>query len=94
MAALNYLNENSGLLIANLGTDKSTSVMELMRAFEVESNKVIPFRIEDRRKGDLPEYYADSHFAKSVLGWEAHYGIECMCADTWRWQSMNPNGYR
>jgi UDP-glucose 4-epimerase len=93
LAALNYFSKKSDLLILNLGTGKSVSVLELIRAFEIASGKAIPFKIVGRRSGDLPEYYADSQYAESILGWVARHDISRMCADTWRWQSMNPNGY-
>lgn len=93
MAALEYLDKKSSLLIANLGTGISTSVLELVRAFEVASKRAIPLKIVDRRNGDLPEYYADPQYAMNILGWAARHDIGRMCADSWRWQSMNPNGY-
>ena len=93
LASLDYLSNKSDLLIVNLGTGKGASVLELIRAFEVASNKVIPFKIVGRRSGDLPEYYADPQHAKNMLGWVARHDIGRMCADSWRWQSMNPNGY-
>lgn len=93
LMALECLNKDSSLLIANLGTGKSTSVLELVHAFEVASNKTIPLKFLARRDGDLPEYYADPLYAKNALGWTARYDVDRMCADTWRWQSMNPNGF-
>jgi UDP-glucose 4-epimerase len=64
-----------------------------VNAFESASKKVIPLKIVGRRNGDLPEYYANPHFAENVLSWTARYDLDRMCVDTWRWQSMNPNGY-
>jgi UDP-glucose 4-epimerase len=93
IAALEYLDKKSSLLIANLGTGKSTSVLELVRAFEVASERAIALKIVDRRSGDLPEYYADPQHAMNILNWAARHDIDRMCVDTWRWQSMNPNGY-
>jgi UDP-glucose 4-epimerase len=93
IAALNYLKNKSSLLIANLGTGKSTSVLELVRAFEIASGRAIPLKIVGRRSGDVPEYYANPQHAKNVLGWTAHYDLDRMCKDSYRWQSMNPNGY-
>jgi UDP-glucose 4-epimerase len=77
----------------NLGTGKSYSVLELVNAFEKVSKSNIPYEIVSRRPGDLPEYYANPSQAKRLIGWEAKHGLERMCEDTWRWQSMNPNGY-
>lgn len=93
IAALEYLSKNSNLIITNLGTGKSTSVKELVRAFEIASNRHIPMKIVSRRAGDLPEYYADAQYANNILGWTAYHDINRMCADSWRWQSLNPNGY-
>lgn len=93
LAALKYLNENSGILTVNLGTGKGTSVFELLKAFEKASGKNIPYEVTHRRVGDLPEYYAQADYAKEVLGWCAQYGVSRMCEDTWRWQNQNPNGF-
>jgi len=93
IAALEYLNNKSSLLIANLGTGKSTSVLELVHAFEAASKKVLPLKKVERRSGELPEYYANPQHAENVLCWTAHHDLDRMCADSWRWQSMNPNGY-
>lgn len=94
LAALKWLEKNSqSLIAANLGTGRPYSVLEMVRAFEKASGKHIPFEVTSRRSGDLSEYYADPTLAKDVLGWEAQLGIERMCADTWRWQNENPNGY-
>ncbi len=93
IACLEYLKKSAGLRVVNLGTGKSTSVLELISAFEKASNITIPYKLAARRDGDLPEYYADSQYAKKILGWQAQYGIDRMCADTWRWQSLNPKGF-
>lgn len=92
-AALNHLESAGGLAVLNLGTGRANSVLEMVRAFELASNKVIRYRIASRRSGDLPEYYADASHAKDVLGWEAKFDLKRMCEDVWRWQSMNPRGY-
>lgn len=81
------------LLTVNLGTGRPYSVLEVINAFRKVSGKPIPFDIVGRRNGDLAEYYADPSLAKTLLGWEATQGIERMCVDAWRWQSMNPDGY-
>lgn len=93
LAALHYLNNNSGILTVNLGTGNGTSVLQLIKAFENASGKKIPYDVVPRRAGDLAEYYAQVDYAEEVLGWKAKYGIDRMCEDTWRWQSRNPNGY-
>lgn len=80
-------------LIINLGTGQGYSVLELLHAFEKVSCKTIPYRITDRRPGDIATCYADSSRASNLLGWKAQRTLADMCVDTWRWQSQNPNGY-
>ena len=67
--------------------------MDIVNAFEKASGKKVPYIIDPRRPGDIAACYADPTLAREVLGWEAQYGIERMCKDTDRWQSMNPDGY-
>jgi UDP-glucose 4-epimerase len=93
LAALDYLKNHTGILTVNLGTGKGTSVFQLLHAFEKASGKTIPYEVVPRRSGDLPEYYAQADYAKEVLGWKAKYDVDRMCEDTWRWQSLNPNGF-
>ena len=101
VAALNYLQQqvslsqtNSvGFLPINLGTGKGTSVLELVTAFSEVSGKDIPFQFADRRAGDIASCYASADKAQELLGWQASLSITDMCQDSWRWQSMNPNGY-
>ena len=101
VAALNYLQQqvslsqtNSvGFLPINLGTGKGTSVLELVTAFSEVSGQDIPYQFSARRAGDIASCYASADKAKELLGWEAKLSITEMCQDTWRWQSMNPNGY-
>lgn len=94
LAALRLLCSGSNTFFTvNLGTGRSYSVLELLRAYERASGKPIPFQISGRRPGDLSEYYADPSFAKILLGWEAQYDLDRMCEDAWRWQCNNPNGY-
>jgi UDP-glucose 4-epimerase len=93
LAALNYLKNHGGTIKVNLGTGKGTSVLQLVHAFEKTSGKPIPYVIAPRRAGDLPEYFAEANYAKTLLGWSAQFDIDRMCADSWRWQSQNPNGY-
>ncbi|QOZ24917.1 UDP-glucose 4-epimerase GalE [Bradyrhizobium sp. CCBAU 51753] len=77
----------------NLGTGAGSSVIEVIRAFEAASGKQIPYDIKPRRAGDLAAYYAATDYATKLLGWKATRSLETMCADHWRWQSSNPNGY-
>ena len=94
LAALRKLETGCGLFVCNLGTGKGYSVLEVLRAYEKACGKTIPYVICDRRAGDIASCYADPGKARSELGWEAKYGIEDMCASSWKWQSMNPNGYK
>ena len=82
-----------GVRIYNLGTGKGYSVLDVVHAFEKACGKEIPYEIKPRRAGDIATCYADPTKAKKELGWVAEYGIEEMCEDSWRWQTMNPNGY-
>ena len=101
VAALNYLQKrvgqdkysSIGFLPINLGTGKGTSVLELVTAFSEVSGQNIPYQFSARRAGDIASCYASADKAKDLLGWEAKLSITEMCQDTWRWQSMNPNGY-
>jgi UDP-glucose 4-epimerase len=89
LAALKALNVSSGVLTVNLGTGQGYSVLDVVRAFEAASGRRVPYRIVGRRPGDIAACYADPSLAKSLLGWQAQYGIEDMCRDAWRWQSMS-----
>ncbi|HGM3507903.1 TPA: UDP-glucose 4-epimerase GalE [Clostridioides difficile] len=91
--ALQKLEEHPGLVTYNLGTGKGYSVLDLVKAFSKASGKEIPYKIVGRRAGDVAMCYADSSKAEKELGWKAKYELEEMCQDSWRWQSMNPNGY-
>lgn len=93
ICALNALLSSNGVLTVNLGTGRGYSVLEVISAFEKASNRSVPFVFADRRAGDVAECFADPSFAKQVLGWEAQLDLDSMCADAWRWQSMNPTGY-
>lgn len=93
VAALDHMLGRTGVEIFNLGTGKGTSVMEIIDAFSKACGHEIPYVIDPRRAGDLPAFWADATLAKEVLGWEATRDIAEMCADAWRWQSANPNGY-
>ncbi|WP_201579291.1 UDP-glucose 4-epimerase GalE [Psychrobacter sp. Pi2-52] len=106
VAAFDYLEKQSrlnesgttqqysvGFLPINLGTGKGTSVLELVCAFSDVSGQAIPYQFTDRRAGDIASCYASVDKAKMLLGWQAELSITDMCQDTWRWQSMYPNGY-
>ena len=91
--ALDYSSEHVGCLAVNLGTGNGYSVLDLINAFEKASGVEIPYEIVDRRPGDAATVFADPSKAKEVLNWEAQYDLEQMCADSWRWQKNNPQGY-
>ncbi|MCR9279076.1 MAG: UDP-glucose 4-epimerase GalE [Pseudomonadaceae bacterium] len=93
VAALEFLQNNTGVHTHNLGTGQGYSVLEMVKAFEKASGQSVPFDIVERRPGDIAECYADASLAREELGWEAEYDIERMCADVWRWQSRHPEGY-
>jgi UDP-glucose 4-epimerase len=92
VAACNYLNEERGCFIFNLGTGRGYSVLEMVAAFEKASGRKIPYQIVERRPGDVPIIYANVEKAAINLGWRAQRDIDAMCRDTWRWQSQNPHG--
>lgn len=92
--ALKKIEEKAGVCIYNLGTGKGYSVLDVVMAYEKACGKEIKYEIKPRRPGDIATCYADATKAKEELGWVAERGIEEMCADSWRWQSMNPDGYR
>ena len=87
------LRENPGVEVYNLGTGNGYSVLQVVAAFEKACGHAIPYEIKPRREGDIATCYCDPQKAKEDLGWEAKYGIEEMCEDSWRWQSTNPDGY-
>lgn len=91
--ALEKFQEEKGVRIYNLGTGHGYSVLQVVKAFSKACGKELPYQIKPRRAGDIATCYCDPGKAKAELGWEAEYGIEEMCADSWRWQSKNPNGY-
>jgi UDP-glucose 4-epimerase len=86
LAALNALPRHAGVLTVNLGTGCGYSVLEMVRAFATASGKPVPYRVVERRPGDIAQCYADPTLAREVLGWQAQLGVDAMCADTWRWQ--------
>jgi UDP-glucose 4-epimerase len=77
----------------NLGTGRGTSVLQLIRAFERASGREVPYEVVPRRPGDIAASYADPSAAQDQLGWRAERSVDDMCADTWRWQQANPQGY-
>ena len=95
VAALQYMEGHRDVRVRewNLGTGNGTSVIEMVKAFEAGSGQEVPYDIVGRRAGDLAAVYADPTRAEAELGWRAQHTIEQMCADTWRWQSTNPEGY-
>jgi UDP-glucose 4-epimerase len=91
--ALQNIDFLDGVGIYNLGCGKGNSVLEIIKAFENKSGLKINYKIGNRRKGDLPEFYADVSKAKKELGWTVKNDINKMCEDAWRWRKQNPNGY-
>lgn len=91
--ALERIADKPGVEIYNLGTNRGFSVLELVQAFEKASGKPIPYQIVDRRPGDIAVSYADASKANQHLHWRCEKSIADACADTWRWQSNNPNGF-
>lgn len=95
VAALDYLGQNKrGAIDVNLGAGRGYSVLEAVSAFKRASNRDIPYEIAPRRDGDIAEIYADASKASDLFGWKADRNIEDMCADHWRWQRENPDGYK
>lgn len=94
VAALAELFRSGRSFTLNLGTGRGYSVLEMVRAFEKVSGRAVPHRVVARRPGDIAVCYADPASAREVLDWQARKGLEEMCADHWRWQSMNPGGFQ
>ena len=93
VAALKAINRKCGLAIYNLGTGHGYSVLDVVKAFIKVNGVDVPYVIKPRRAGDIATCYCDPAKAKAELGWEAKYGIEEMCRDSWNWQKNNPDGY-
>ena len=93
LKALERLQQHKECLAINLGTGVGYSVLDMVHAFEQASGKPVPYRIGPRRAGDIASCYADPSQALALLGWRAERGLQDMCADAWRWQKNNPNGY-
>lgn len=92
VAALKAIERNCGLAIYNLGTGHGYSVLDVVKAFEKANGLKVPYSIKPRRPGDIATCYCNPAKAKAELGWEAQYGIEDMCRDSWNFQKNNPNG--
>lgn len=93
VAALQAISRNAGLAIYNIGTGHGYSVLDVVKAFEKANGVAVPYVIKPRRPGDIATCYCNPAKAKAELGWEAQYGIEDMCRDSWNWQKNNPKGY-
>ena len=93
VAALRRLMDEAGCLTVNLGTGRGYSVLELVSAYAAASGREVPYEVVARRPGDVAACYADPHQAHSLLGWTAEHDLTRMCVDSWRWQSLNPNGF-
>lgn len=93
LKALEKLETSPQCLAVNLGTGVGYSVLDMVRAFEKASGRPVPYQVGHRRTGDIASCYADPAQALSLLDWRAERGLDTMCADAWRWQSANPNGY-
>jgi UDP-glucose 4-epimerase len=91
--ALDALGAREGLMTLNLGTGNGYSVLEVVQAFERASGRTIPFKIAPRRPGDIAECFADPALAAETIDWRAELNLDQMCADAWRWQNANPNGF-
>ncbi len=78
----------------NLGTGPGYSVLDIVRAFEAASGRAVPYQVAARRPGDIAVCYADPSLAETLLHWQAQLGLAEMCADHWRWQSQNPDGFK
>ncbi len=93
LKALEKLASNPGIVTYNLGTGRGYSVLEVVEEFGKASDRAVPYTIAGRRPGDIAACYADASKAKREMGWSAKRGIDEMCADAWRWQARNPDGY-
>ena len=93
VAALKAIQDNCGLAIYNLGTGHGYSVLDIVNAFQRVNGVKVPYSIKPRRPGDIATCYSDPSKARKELGWQAQYGIDEMCRDSWNWQKNNPNGF-
>ena len=93
VAALRHLLDKPGSLTLNLGTGCGHSVLEVINAYAHASGRELPYQVVARRPGDVAACWADPSLAEQLLGWRARLDLNRMCADSWRWQSMNPKGF-
>ncbi len=93
LSALKYLLTHKGAEAFNIGTGRGYSVLEVIHAFETVNNVSVPYKISERRAGDVATNYANASKAEKELGWRAERGIQKICEDAWRWQMQNPKGY-
>lgn len=93
VAAVRYLLEQQSSLTVNLGTGQGYSVLDVVQAYERASGRSVPVEFAPRRPGDIAACYADPALAAELLGWRAQRGLDAMCTDSWRWQSLNPTGF-
>jgi UDP-glucose 4-epimerase len=93
VAALRRLLDHAGGFTVNLGTGRGHSVLELVAAYAQASGRAVPYEVVPRRPGDVAACWADPSLARQLLGWQARHDLNRMCADSWRWQSMNPQGF-
>lgn len=91
--ALDRIKEKAGCKVYNLGTGKGYSVLDVIHAFSKACGHDIPYEIKPRRVGDIATCYSKCDLAREELGWQAEYDLDAMCASSWKWQTMNPNGY-
>jgi UDP-glucose 4-epimerase len=94
VAALRRLFDAPGSFTVNLGTGRGNSVLEVVAAYARASGRAVPYQVMPRRPGDIAACYADPALASRLLGWTAQHGLARMCEDSWRWQSMNPQGFQ
>ena len=94
LKALDKLSTGSGIVTYNLGTGQGYSVLDMVKEFEKQSGKAIPYEFVPRRGGDVAACYADPKTASDALGWTAIRGLAEMCRDSWNWQANNPNGFK
>ena len=93
VAAVKYVTTHKGCEVFNLGTGTGYSVLDMVNAFKKVNDVALPYKIVDRRPGDIATCYADPAKSAEVLGWKAEHSLEDMCRDSWRWQKNNPMGY-
>lgn len=91
--AIEYATEHTGEAVFNLGTGNGYSVLDMVKAFGKACGQDVPYKIVDRRPGDLATVYSNPDYSAAELGWSAKYNLDDMCRDTWNWQKNNPNGY-